>query len=206
MTGALHPVATRDGVEILSRSALDRFAEYTAKFEGAVPHFYLDVKGKVTIGYGCLVDTEQSCFCLTMFDPAGNQANIKAILIDWRQIKLASFLAFEGYKAAAKIATLRMNGDEMVRLMQDRIGHTAHQLFLQFPAWPTFPENLKLACCLLAWAVGSDLQHTFPRFSHAVITGNVPSMIAEGQLRTTRNPGLIPRNKAVNELLTSLLH
>jgi hypothetical protein len=183
-----------------------KFIKLTNRFEGKVPHFYLDIKGLVTIGFGCLIEPESACYALSMVHPDGTIATTKDVVMDWRRIKLAPRLAIRGWRYAGRVAKLRMTEENIQQLLRDRLGGVEQSLALQFPLYGTFPDDLKLACCLIAWAVGSNLKKAFPKFSTALLLDDMKLALAECQLNETYNPGVVPRNLAIKKLIGRLVH
>jgi GH24 family phage-related lysozyme (muramidase) len=177
----------------------------TRKFEGVIPHFYLDIKGLVTIGYGCLMEPEFRAATLPMYTPGGIPATPSEVVQDWRRVKLARHLAAQGWKAAAKVAQLRMTDLSMERLMEDRATTLEHHLRKAYPQWDSLPPEAQLAILLMGWAIGSDLAKKFPRFTNAVNGGNWHEAVRQCKIKGEEtNRGLKPRNEAIRNLLSEL--
>jgi GH24 family phage-related lysozyme (muramidase) len=177
-------------------SVLARFPSFTAAFEGRIPFFYQDILGLVTIGLGCLVDPQALATCLPMRHHDGRLASPKEIGMEWNRIKSDKTLAKKGHRAAAQMVTLHLAEADIDKLASNRLATFEKYLMVGFPEWETFPADAQLGICSMAWAMGPGFYRKFPNFTKACNERRWEDAAKNCLMRTTGNPGLVPRNKA----------
>ena len=181
----------------MKQAILSIFGEWSTQFEGRIPHMYLDVKGLVTIGIGNLIDPYSLAISLPFrrFSD-GARASVGEIRGEWTRMKGAIHLAKQGHTAARKIATLYLTPGDIDELVIGKVQQFENYLRRGFPRWDSFPANAQLGIMSMAWAMGPGFYLKFPSFTKACNAQDWVLASKNCLMRTTNNPGLVPRNKA----------
>src|SRR3712207_5090478 len=108
----------------------DSAVERTAGFEGYVEHFYLDTKGKVTVGYGRMIADASAAAALPM-KVGGEDASDKAKRDEWTLIKSKP----AGHPASyyKQFTELTILVDEAKALLRADLKGAAADLKVRFP-------------------------------------------------------------------------
>jgi GH24 family phage-related lysozyme (muramidase) len=188
----------------MHQSVLDIFPKFTSEFEGRVSWMYLDIKGLVTIGLGCLIDPQVMAGHLPFVRLQDKQpASATEICLEWTRIKKMKDLAQKGHLAARKHCILRLLEKDIDNLARYRLLENEKILHLAFPKWPTFPADAQLALNSMAWAMGAFFFRKWPKLMKNINEGRFDLAATNCAMRTEGNPGLIPRNKANKKLFLS---
>lgn len=174
---------------MISDSVRDGWLAFTKPLEGYVPWPYLDIRGLVTIGYGCLVDP----FALAA--PAGIPEGI------WQAVKVM----VPGMAATRYDHGWRATQDQLQAVALARLDSDVPVLETVFGDLSAFPEQVQLVICSLDWACGAGWPHEFPRGSAALKAGDWAAAAEELHIQEAGNPGVAPRNARDHALLVSLL-
>lgn len=177
-------------------AVLDRFVEFSVKFEGCVRSMYLDIKGLVTVGIGCLIDPVPMALSLPWVSPDGSTPSQNQIASEWRALKSQQNLAKLHWKFAEKVTSIRLTDEGVLAVARQRLLANEKTLKQFFPQWDSFPADAQLACCSMAWAVGPGFPAQFGNFRAAANAQNWTAAIAACSIRTENNPGIVPRNAA----------
>lgn len=173
------------------------FPTFTAKFEGRIPYMYLDVLGLVTIGLGCLIDPESLARGLPFVGRrTGKRVPPEVISVEWHNIKAATHLAKQGHSAASRIATLCLEESAIDDLARARLRSTEDFLKRTLTNFESWPADAQLATLSMAWAMGAGFAKKFPGWTKAALAQDWATCAKQCLMRTTGNPGLVPRNKA----------
>jgi GH24 family phage-related lysozyme (muramidase) len=125
---------------------LDRAWLHIPPFEGSVPHLYLDTKGLVTVGVGCMLATLPDAQRLP-FVPAA------AVVDDWIRVRKARpGLPAHTYKPLTR-AVLPV--DCILKLFNSRCLSFLAALRKAQPAFDTFPAGVQLALLDMAFNLGA---------------------------------------------------
>lgn len=173
------------------------FPKFTAQFEGRIPWMYQDIKGLVTVGLGCLIDpanTAQGLPWVHISD--GHPASTGEIDREWITIKRAKGLAQKGHIAAAMLVSLKLTETGIDLLAQRRLELDERFLKSSFSDFEEWPADAQLGMLSMAWAMGCGFTAKFPKFAAACKSHDWATAAKECLIRTTNNPGLIPRNTA----------
>ena len=141
---------------------------HISRFEGIVPHLYLDTNGHVTVGCGNLVPSVTACTALYMIDRANHvRATPDELADEYRAVhalekgKRASY-----YKQACN---LEMPLPEIRRLFNSRIVEFSGYLRNIYPGYDEFPGAVRLAILDLIFQLGpGNLKRNWPRLKAAV--------------------------------------
>lgn len=192
-----------------------------APLEGRVYHMYLDILGLVTVGTGNLIDPIGAALALPFKHADGRPTTTGEIAAAWRALKARPELAHRHYNEAGKLNDLRLDDAAIDALVWRQVLLNDSILRGIFRDWDTWPADAQFASHSMAWAVGAGWARKFPNcralldgreFERAGMTdsgsgvesANTPSGMrvtgsAPCDIRTTGNPGVIPRN-ALNRL------
>jgi len=202
----------------MHQSVLDKFVAFTEPLEGMTRNAYLDVKGLVTVGLGCLIDPVVTALPLPWVMPDGTAAPASVIEAQLNALKAQPKLAH--YPALSptvqNATTIRLTDEGVANLARQRLLAGEPLMRRAFPGWDAWPADAQLFACSMGWAIGFGwprifsncarlLQQDTPSFAMAAIgsPGARPSdASAPCDIRTEGNPGIVPRN-AQNRLLLS---
>jgi len=188
----------------MHQSVLDIFPRFTSEFEGRVSWMYLDIKGLVTIGLGCLIDPQVMAGHLPFIRLQDKQhASATEICLEWNKIKRMKDLAQKGHLAARIHCNLRLLERDIDELARYRLLENEKILELAFPLFQQYPADAQLAICSMAWAMGAFFFRKWPRFVASCKREDWINASKECGMKTIGNPGLIPRNKANKKLFLS---
>lgn len=185
-------------------SVKSQFTAFNKTFEGSISYMYLDIKGLVTIGVGNLIDPVSEAVILPFCFKA-NPAQFAAqsdIQAEWTLLKSKPELAKQGYTACAPLTKLQLNDDAInalidKRLLQNETILKKSNAFKNFDQWPA---DAQLGLLSMAWAMGPDFSPSWPKFSAACAKMDFTAAANDCQMNEAGNPGLVPRNKANQQL------
>jgi len=145
------------------------FFNFSVRLEGNVPFMYQDTEGKVTIGIGNLIDSEQAALGLSAYgahffhkEAAGVTPAVLAsdaeVVAEWHTIKDNPGLATGGWRAAEPLTNLRLTDDGISQLVSARVSEMERYLvnghvpeFANFQNWPA---DAQLGLLSMSWAMG----------------------------------------------------
>lgn len=179
----------------------ERFVAFSTPLEGCVPHFYLDIKGLVTIAIGRLADPLSTALDLPLVRADGSAATQAEIEAEWRRIKPATWLARKGHTAARSLCVLHLTPEGIESVTMGRLREMGAALARRFPDFPCWPADAQLAVLSLSWACGPGF--AFPKCAAALALGDFTTAARECAISSRGNPGVIPRNVANRRLLTA---
>lgn len=174
------------------------FRGYTERLEGRTRNPYADVKGLVTVAFGCLIDPLPNALALDwrIGDRAATPAEVEA---DWRAVK-AIGKSNRTAASQAPLTRIRLSDAAVERLLWSRLdANVAWLVKHSMPQLETFPADAQLAICSAAWALGCDFKHTDPPRPELVDACNARDWKAAksyAQLNEHGNAGVIDRNRA----------
>lgn len=178
------------------------FPSFTTRFEGSVNCMYLDVKGLVTIGVGCLIDPVMQALGLPFLSKStGARVSRDSIAAEWRAVKVNTYLASQGWRSAAAVTSLMLSPDSVDELLVARLRSNDAYLSNRFGGsngWEQLPADAQLAVHSMAWACGPAFH--FPRFEAALLARDFETCARECHLDDSHNAGLTPRNAANAQL------
>lgn len=177
-----------------------QFPEFTARFEGRIPWLYVDVKGLVTVGLGCLCDPVGMATSLPFVTAAGEQASTSEIRAEWGVVKYTPGLPEKGAGAAKLLCRLRLPETAIDELARHRLDANERILTGHFPEWEQWPAPAQLAVLSMAWAMGAGFPKKWPAFAAACRAQQWLVAAENCKIREAGNPGIVPRNKKNAEL------
>lgn len=189
-----------------------KFVEFSTPLEGDILWPYLDSKGLLTVGIGCLIEPAERFGALGWVDPNGAPVAPAEAVRQLKALKaqqeLAKFAA-QGPKQHGA-TTIRLTPALVLLLAHSRLASADAQMARYFPAYATWPADAQLFAMSIAWAVGDGwpnifkncarlLNRTPPAWAlaiyHAPAAGHPGMYDAAGaDISTRNNPGIVPRN------------
>ena len=181
-------------MSLIDPTVRDEWCAFSKRFEGRVPYMYLDVKGLVTTGLGCLIDPVERALPCSWRSLSGDLATEDDVRAEWARVKaMAPGLAAGRYPVGA---WLHLLPDDIAALALARLDASAAQLARTWPAFGSFPAPAQQALLSLAWAMGAGYPATWPHLSAAVLAQDWAAAARNCEMSTAGNPGLAPRNAA----------
>jgi hypothetical protein len=185
----------------MHKAVADGFYDWSARYEGAVNFPYLDVKGLVSIGVGILADPVGLMLSLPLRRKDGTLASTGEITAEYNRIKsLGDKGARLGHLYARQYATLHLDDAGMHLVVERKLDTFETVLKRRYPNWEEYPADAQLGVMSYAWAMGPSFEKLAPKFDRAVKTMQWLDAAVESHLQEKGNPGVIPRNKAMDEL------
>lgn len=167
---------------------------YNARHEAIVWHYYLDVKGLVTIGVGNLVDPLAPALAVRMIAPDGNLATPEQITKEWAYVKRDE--RAKDWRFATRLTALRLHPDELIRLVDRQLDVNDSHLAKRFPQFRSWPADAQFAIHSLSWAAGPGFN--FPKLDAALRAGDFLTASKEVDIN---EPGTAGRNADNRALL-----
>jgi hypothetical protein len=154
-----------------------RFAAFSEQLEGKVPCMYQDHLGKVTVGIGNLIDSEDAAWGTRAYGapfvrkaPDATEATESEVRDEWRRVKHDSSLKGNWHLADA-VTNLRLTDVGIANLL-DRVLAQFESVLRgvpQFAQLDDWPADAQLALASMAWAMGPYFAHggKWPNFRAA---------------------------------------
>ncbi len=184
----------------------ESFYDFSVPMEGAVPFFYQDVKGLVSIGVGLLCDPMNGtgALSLPLVKEDGTPAGRDEIAAEWLRIKgLPPDAARLGHRYAKPHTKLRLTDDGLRFTLARKLAQQEVEIIKGFPDWETWCCDAQMATLSLAWAVGPRFwdpgagKAYFPKLTNALRLRDYETASRECFLPEERTiSGLRPRNRA----------
>jgi hypothetical protein len=187
----------------------ESFYDFSTPMEGAVPYFYPDVKGLVSIGVGLLCDPIQLALNLPLVKEDGTPAGRDEIAAEWLRIKnlppdaKGRTAAQLGHRYAKLHTKLRLTDDGLRFTLARKLAQQEVEIIKGFPDWESWCCDAQMATLSLAWAVGPRFwdpgagKSYFPKLTRALRLRDYETASRECFLPEERTiSGLRPRNKA----------
>lgn len=149
-----------DSERRLVREAINRF-------EGRVPHMYLDTVGKVTVGVGHLLTSASSAARLPFVDEHGAAAVGTAIELEYATVAVLT----KGLRASAyrRHTRLSLPDSEIDRLTDQHLKSFEREIGLIYPDFNRFPRPAKLALMDMIFNLGMPgLRSAWPNLNRAI--------------------------------------
>jgi GH24 family phage-related lysozyme (muramidase) len=181
----------------MHEAVLEIFPSFSLPLEGRSRHMYVDILGLVTTGVGNLCDPLPMALKMPWRRRDGSLASDIEIASDWERIKRnADDLKHRHYKHAAPLTNVRLDEQDIDKLIDTRLRENEAILRGTFDGWDEFCADAQLGILSMAWAMGAGFPQKFPSFTGAVRAGNWTEAAEQSRIRTAGNPGVIPRNVA----------
>ncbi len=169
--------------------------EFNAPLEGVIPHMYLDVRGLVTTGIGCLIDPMS--LALELPWQRGYQPATRDEVADewWRVKRMKRGLLAARYQGALYLTNVAIDA-----LLKERLEANEAVLCAFFDGFETFPLEAQKAIHSMAWGLGAGstepgvTSSEWPRLQAAVRERNWLKAAEECAIKTRDNRGVAARN------------
>jgi hypothetical protein len=163
------------------------------------------------VGYGFLVDPVELALELQWVDKiTGKPADESAVRRDFAKVKAAQHMRYRPASEIAPLTSVRLSDAEMNRGARVKLEQFWSEIksIKGLEDAEKWPADAQLAVVSMAWAVGTgdrpeSLRRGWPQFRSLMAAGRFAEAAEESWIRTTGNPGVRPRNKAVACLLKS---
>lgn len=186
------------------------FPTFSERFEGSVPHGYLDIKQIVTIAIGnaCFSPAEYMSLPLVQ-DRSGLPASDLEKVEEYRRLlgldlpddeaaKHRAELARLGHRAAKAFTRLHLTPEGVAEVVRRKLEQNDLRLLRRFPDFEKWPADAQIATHSLVWACGANF--SFPRLTAALQRQDWRTAARECHIEDSHNAGVRPRN-AANERL-----
>lgn len=188
----------------LAPAVLSQFLNFTQRFEGLTTWMYLDCRGLVTIGYGCLIDPYVP-HTLDFRAKDGNPVTDGDVAREWTAVKGMITKAPLGGMIFRDLTNLRATLQSVNGLALSRLSEMTGVLVTYFPGLVTWPQRCQLALVSMAWACGPNFSTTWPRFTAAANKQDWATCAVECHMDTSKNAPLIARDNANRDLFLNAL-
>lgn len=179
----------------------DDVYNHIVRFEGCIPHMYLDTNSHVTVGVGNMVRDEDAASRLYMVDRANNERGTAEELVDdYRAVRALK----PGMRASyySQACNLVMTPTEIRRLFHARCAEFEMQLRSVYSNYDACPPSARLALLDMAFNLGAGaLNRKWPKLKEAVLTFNW----TDAARHAHRPQSSTARNIATAELFTTAL-
>jgi len=161
------------------------------RWEGRVPHLYLDSRGNPTIGLGCLIKDFEAYRALPLRVKDRLATKFEA-QDDWTRVtNMPIGRRSSAYKADPPAPDVRLTDADIDELAMHRLSAFVRNLRSAFPGFDDAPAPAQVATIDLVWCLGfHKLLQSFPRFCVAFRRRDWPAAARESYVtgaRETRN-------------------
>ena len=190
-------------MSILLPEVRDGWCDWTRRFEDDIPWMYLDVRGLVTTGLGCLLVDDAAAVGLPWAHSDGTPATDAMVRAEWWAVKaMPPGLTAAHYRVPGCLTLLQ---DAIDALALQRLEANAVAVAAQLPELAGWPAEVQRLCMSHAWALGAEWPKTWPHLVAALRAGNWSAAADECRISEVGNPGVRARNDAVQALLRGLV-
>lgn len=178
--------------------------DFSEKFEGNLPYFYLDVAGLVTVGRGQLVDgpLKFRAWALDWRRKDGSAASRLEVASAWWAVKAAQNSRNQGGKHYGDLPgnSVRATEASLRADLWDRLAGMAEEMATVFPRWDDWPWKAQLATLSMCWAMGPKFHEGYPKFTCAARLEDWATCAEECGISEAKNTPIHPRNVRNREL------
>jgi GH24 family phage-related lysozyme (muramidase) len=167
-----------------------------SKWEGNIPHMYVDTKGYVTVGVGFMIPSAGAAKGYGFVKRAdGKKASDKEKEDEWKKIKKMA----KGKKAAAykSSTTLDLPDGDIKTLLMEKIKKFESGIKGIYPDYDKYPDELKLALLDIAFNTGVGGLKAFKNMMKAIDEKRWEDAAKESK----RSKGRPARNTYVYDLI-----
>lgn len=181
----------------MHQSVIDRFREFSVRFEGLVYWPYLDIKGLVTVGIGNLIDPVSSALELPwVLEGSGDSATPEQVIADWNALKHEQRLSKLHYNYARPLTKIRLTDEGVDMLVKRKLLANEAYMRARLTGWDLWPADAQLFASSMAWAVGPGWVGIFKNCTAFLLDRDWDNAAKCAAIKTDGNPGLVPRNAA----------
>jgi hypothetical protein len=184
----------------------EAFVPFTVAFEGGyIGWMFPDVEGKVSTGFGLLLEPVALALALPWRRRDGSLASREEIVADWLRVKNYPDAPRLGHKSVEHVAQLRLDNAGLEQAFQGKLNLHDSIIRDRFPAFEEWPADAQLATHSMAWACGAGAwdpsnPNGFPKMAAALERGDFSGAAVECHMNEwdagVFNAGLVPRNVA----------
>lgn len=167
---------------MLSDSERRLVREAINRFEGRVPHMYLDTVGKVTVGVGHLLTSASAAARLPFVDEHGTAADRPVIEAEYATVAALT----KGLRASAyrRHTRLHLSNAEIDQLTDQHLKAFEREIGLVYSDFNRFPSPVKLALMDMIFNLGMpNLRSAWPSLNRAVRAGDWATAAIESNRR-----------------------
>jgi GH24 family phage-related lysozyme (muramidase) len=178
-------------------SVLTAMPRLNKPLEGFVLWPYQDILGLVTIGVGCLIESQNSADRAALALPLPWVGGPTAQTIRQEFAKVDAYpkaMHFNQYRNACSLRLTEEGVDELLELRAHQFEAT---LIKGFPGWNDWPADAQLGVLAIAWACGPGFWVQFKNFREYANKRDWTNAARCAAIRTAGNPGVVPRNAQV---------
>lgn len=202
----------------MRQSVFDAFVRFSQPLEGLTHNPYLDVKGLLTVGLGCLIDPPETAASLPWTFADGSGVPAAEVLAQLRALKSQQGLKSYRFDSPAVLnaTTIRITDAGVLDVASKRMLANEALFAKAFPGYGAWPADAQLFAHSMAWAIGAGWPSIFgncsrllksepPQFLLAATgspTAHPGDASAPSDISAHNNAGIVPRN-AQNRLLLS---
>jgi hypothetical protein len=142
-------------------SVIAAFPQYSAPLEGRLNRMYLDNRGLVTTGVGCLINSVADAQQLPWKVASGAPATAAQVAAAWNLVKggvVSATKTWWNTIAGTTPVALHLEWADVDALTQARAGAFVKTLIANFPNILTWPADAQLGILSVAWGCGPNLQ------------------------------------------------
>ncbi len=144
------------------QDVVDRFREFSVRFEGLVHWPYLDIKGLVTVGIGCLIDPAAAALALPwVLEGSGEPASKEQVLADWNNLKSQQRLSKLHFNYARPVTKIRLTEEGVDTLLHQKMAGNEAYMKKRLPAFATWPADDVIVCVTQTIVGGCPAVRTF---------------------------------------------
>jgi GH24 family phage-related lysozyme (muramidase) len=166
------------------------------KWEGSIPHMYVDTNGYVTVGIGFMIPNAGAAKGYNFVKRSdGKKASDKEKEEEWKKVKKLT----KGKKASAYKAetTLDLPDSDIKKLLLEKIKSFESGIKGIYSDYDKYPDELKLALMDIAFNTGVDGLKKFSKMKKAIDEKRWTDAATESK----RSKGRAERNKYVYDLI-----
>jgi GH24 family phage-related lysozyme (muramidase) len=166
------------------------------KWEGSIPHMYVDTNGYVTVGIGFMIPSASAAKAYGFVKRAdGKKASDKEKEEEWKKVKKLT----KGKKASAyeKDTTLDLPDSDIKKLLLEKIKEFESGIKGIYSDYDKYPDELKLALMDIAFNTGVEGLRKFAKMKKAIDEKRWTDAATESK----RSKGRAERNKYVYDLI-----
>jgi peptidoglycan hydrolase-like protein with peptidoglycan-binding domain len=159
------------------QNVVDAFPAFSEPLEGRKAYMYTDIKGLVTIGIGCLIDSPAAAIAIAadgapfVHKSDGSAATDAEVSEEWQRVKNDTSIVGHA-NLAESITFLKLTEEGIDSLLQARLGQFDGRLRQtpEFGSLDQWPADAQLALASMAWAMGPAFAEggKWPNFRAAV--------------------------------------
>jgi GH24 family phage-related lysozyme (muramidase) len=152
---------------MLSEKEMKTLKENIERYEGRVPHLYLDSRGFVTVGVGHLLSSVENAKALDFVTMTGELATENMIAEEYQVVSTREANRVASYYQS--FTQLRLSDSAIDQLTVKHIDSFYGELKIIYSEFDSFPSDIKLALFDLIFNLGmTSLRKKWPKFNGCI--------------------------------------